>query len=247
MSKQDRQGIRHASEVEQRYGLNKRMSEVMGVANDARDLAKETSNAFKGLSQDEIFKRLTNNGEWQGLYKANGEVYINASYIKTGELSADLIKTGAIKSSNYTESDGLLLSGMSIDLDRGIINSARFKLNELGEIEATAGKIGGFEIGNGIKHAVLNGQYLDTIEIDFLKIATTVEGGSTVDHIKRDAALSQGMLNITNDSTMRETEGSFDGTFALYTENGRQFTLRVDPDTMTVKVVEVTPASEVTI
>lgn len=50
-------------------------------------------------SQEEAFKRLTN-GETQGIYLDNGRLYVNASYIKTGNLLADLITAGKIQSAN---------------------------------------------------------------------------------------------------------------------------------------------------
>lgn len=49
------------------------------------------------LSQEQIFNILTNNGTVQGVYMEQGKIYINASYIKTGVLSADLIRTGSLK------------------------------------------------------------------------------------------------------------------------------------------------------
>lgn len=39
------------------------------------------------MTQLEIFNKLTNNGETQGLYLYNNKVYLNASYIDTGELA----------------------------------------------------------------------------------------------------------------------------------------------------------------
>ena len=49
------------------------------------------------LNQESIFNRLTDNGQMQGMILADGQIYINASYIKTGILNADLIKTGKIQ------------------------------------------------------------------------------------------------------------------------------------------------------
>lgn len=37
MSKQDRQGVRTASELEQKYSFGKRFAEILGIATDARD------------------------------------------------------------------------------------------------------------------------------------------------------------------------------------------------------------------
>lgn len=57
-------------------------------------------------TQTDIFNKLTDNGTLPGLFMQNGQLYVNASYIKTGELLADLIKTGIMKSnSGLTEFD----------------------------------------------------------------------------------------------------------------------------------------------
>lgn len=40
------------------------------------------------LTQQEIFNRLTNNGETQGIYLSNGKLYINATYIVTGRIAS---------------------------------------------------------------------------------------------------------------------------------------------------------------
>lgn len=49
-----------------------------------------------GLTQTEVFNLLTNNGALQGLYMSGGQLYMNATYIKTGALNADLITTGSL-------------------------------------------------------------------------------------------------------------------------------------------------------
>ena len=55
------------------------------------------------LTQKQIFNILTNNGQTQGIYLQNGHLYINASYIKSGQISADLIN---LKNINVTNSSG---------------------------------------------------------------------------------------------------------------------------------------------
>ena len=51
-------------------------------------------------SQEEALKRLTNNYQNAGLYLENGALYMNATYIKTGNLLANLITAGKIQSAN---------------------------------------------------------------------------------------------------------------------------------------------------
>lgn len=47
-------------------------------------------------SQEEVYKRLTNNGQNTGLYLENGSLYMNATYIHSGTLSADYIYGGTL-------------------------------------------------------------------------------------------------------------------------------------------------------
>lgn len=58
--------------------------------------ANAASGAVDGQTQQSIFKKLTNNGQTQGIYLKNGKLYINASYMDTGTLNANLITSGGI-------------------------------------------------------------------------------------------------------------------------------------------------------
>lgn len=62
---------------------------------------------------------------------------INANFITTGTLDASRITTGILKSANYKSG----VSGMSINLASGAIDTVRFKVNAAGEITCTGGKI----------------------------------------------------------------------------------------------------------
>lgn len=105
MSKQDRVYTRTASDLERKYNFGKRFAEIMGIATDAQDTAKNAldavSNLDNDLTQEEIFNILTNNGESQAIYREDGLIYINASFIKTGYISSDMIKAGVIRSLDY--------------------------------------------------------------------------------------------------------------------------------------------------
>lgn len=59
------------------------------------DTAVNTLNS--SLTQQEIFNRLTNNGQTQGIYLTGGKLYLNATYIKSGTMSADYIKGGVLE------------------------------------------------------------------------------------------------------------------------------------------------------
>jgi hypothetical protein len=70
------------------------MTKEQGVlVEQAREATQQLNDS---LTQEEIFNRLTGGGEEQGVILYNGKVYINASYINTGEMSADRIRGGTL-------------------------------------------------------------------------------------------------------------------------------------------------------
>lgn len=60
--------------------------------------------AEKIVNFERVFNALTDNGKQEGIYMQNGHLYINASYIKSGQISADLI---SLKNINVTNSSGV--------------------------------------------------------------------------------------------------------------------------------------------
>lgn len=59
--------------------------------------------AEKIVNFERVFNALTDNGKQEGIYMQNGHLYINASYIKSGQISADLIN---LENINVTNSSG---------------------------------------------------------------------------------------------------------------------------------------------
>lgn len=59
-------------------------------------------------SQEEVYKRLTNNGQNTGLYLENGSLYMNATYIHSGTLSANYIYGGSLKLGGSNNVNGQL-------------------------------------------------------------------------------------------------------------------------------------------
>nr|DAG11390.1 MAG TPA: hypothetical protein [Caudoviricetes sp.] len=57
----------------------------------------------KIVNFERVFNALTDNGKQEGIYMQNGHLYMNASYIKSGQISADLIN---LKNINVTNSSG---------------------------------------------------------------------------------------------------------------------------------------------
>lgn len=66
-----------------------------------------------GLTQAEIVSKLTEDGAAQGIFLQNGQLYVNASYINSGELNASLITAGVLRSK-----DG---ETFVLDLDKGTL------------------------------------------------------------------------------------------------------------------------------
>lgn len=68
------------------------------------DGAWQELDAKKIVNFERVFNALTDNGKQEGIYMQNGHLYINASYIKSGQISADLIN---LKNINVTNSSGV--------------------------------------------------------------------------------------------------------------------------------------------
>lgn len=66
---------------------------VNGANQSASDAKDSVERLDSSLTQREIFNRLTNNGQTQGIYLTGGRIYINGEYIKAGTISTDRIES----------------------------------------------------------------------------------------------------------------------------------------------------------
>lgn len=93
ISKQDRTHSRTPTDLERKYNFGKTFAEFIGLTNEAKKAAEDAQEAAKNLdalTQDELFDRLTNHGQSQGIYKGeDGNIYINASFIESGVIVSD--------------------------------------------------------------------------------------------------------------------------------------------------------------
>ena len=94
-SKQDLVAARTAQDVERKYNFGKTFAEVMGMAEEAQKAAEKAqeaadnaTGAVEDLDQKMIFNLLTNNGEIQGLFMKDGQIYVNVSYLATGVITS---------------------------------------------------------------------------------------------------------------------------------------------------------------
>lgn len=94
----------------------------------------------KTLTQQQIFNRLTNNGQLQGIYQKNGLLYINAEYIDAKTLSAISANLGAITGGSLNINNKFIVNA------NGVLTAKGATID--GTITATKGNIGGFDINN---------------------------------------------------------------------------------------------------
>lgn len=152
MSKQDGYSSRTAVDLERKYNFGKTFAEVYNLVSDAQRAAQEAQNAFDGLDQEQIFNLLTNGGKAQGIYRDDtGNVYVNASYIKSGKLAADYIDTTNLKvnaaniTGSLTVGDGVLPDNLATkgEIPKNIselINDSGFQ-NETGVTNIVGGVV----------------------------------------------------------------------------------------------------------
>lgn len=108
ISKQDGVSPRTAADLERKYQFGRTFAEFYGLITDARESAEDAVDDLDSkLNPEEIFNRLTNYGQAQGIYRENDDIYINASYIRSGTISADLINVNDLNLSGVISFDDL--------------------------------------------------------------------------------------------------------------------------------------------
>lgn len=148
------------------------------------DVAAVAQQAVNSQTQEDIFNKLTNGGKMQGIYLKDGEIYINASYIKAGELLADLLKTGVISSADGT---------VKVDLTNNKVVVATLIDGRKGKIELTASGI------NGYGWDSTAGDYYNTLSITpGSRTSESSESFTTITSVGSDAGLA--IYGATNES-----------------------------------------------
>ena len=87
---------------------------------------QSTDDLDNNLTQQEVFNRLTNNGQTQGIYLSNKRLYINASYIATGTISDASGRNYWNLSSGYLQTTSGYIGGLTIE--NSYIGNSTFKL-----------------------------------------------------------------------------------------------------------------------
>ena len=125
MSKQDRQGVRTATDLERKYNFGKSFGEVYGLLSDAQRAIEQANEAILGLDSkldsEEIFNRLTNYGQVQGIYRGNdNEIYINATYIRTGTVAYEQLPSTVAKTSDIPKKLSELFDDVGYQTESGV-------------------------------------------------------------------------------------------------------------------------------
>lgn len=208
-----------------------------GKAYDAGDWGKKDNYTNKDevidavdkkLTQEDIFNRLTNNGASQGMFIEDGNVYFNATYIKSGEINSDLIKTGKISSKDgsvYFDLDNSEIHTTdnkfvtTLDKNSIIIKSGDNTLARLSGYDETYGTENVVQIAD----AMLK---LDTYQYDDTEKTTThtntmVLDGSSITFRAGEVTSSSSMSSLSNAglSTERITFNNAIGTLTAQKES----------------------------
>ena len=212
-------------------------SKAKGEAYDAGDWGKKDNYTNKDevvdavdkkLTQEDIFNRLTNNGASQGMFIEDGNVYFNATYIKSGEINSDLIKTGKISSKDgsvYFDLDNSVVHTTdgqfvtTLDKNSILIKSGDNTLARLNGYDETYGTENVVQIAD----AMLK---LDTYQYDDTEKTTThtntmVLDGSSITFMAGEVTSSSSMSSLSKAGlvTERIIFGNANGTLTAQKES----------------------------
>ena len=102
-----------------------------------QSIASSAINTYdNGLDQAKVLNRLTNGGQSQGIYLENGNLYIHASYLKSGTISANCIGANTITVDKLKGAISDTGNTWTIDLTNGTMT-----IGEISAAKITSGSI----------------------------------------------------------------------------------------------------------
>ena len=127
------------------------LAEAINNANENAKSAQTAVTTLDGnLNQEGVFNRLTNNGQLQGLYMDGGNLYMNASYIKTGTMKAGRIESNGGESYWDLSTGQMRLYALGSNLKIGRISTGT------GTVDSRVQSL--IELGDGMKYTDKYGQ-----------------------------------------------------------------------------------------
>lgn len=185
-----------------------------------RSIANETVDA---QTQTFIFNKLTNNGALQGLFMQNGNLYMNASYIKTGYLNANLITSGKIQSANgkvyFDLTNNTLvcdkmvsttISGITADIGREVLNGSYY---DALKVYNTSSPTYGIMLRPGDSS---NAPELVSISKSMRMKAVTQQGGGSRDMGESGVIVTTNGYTVVHGQNVRMSESNAQGTSSSY-------------------------------
>lgn len=120
------------------------------------DAEKLVDKLDESLEQQEIFNRLTNDGANKGIYMSNGELYVNATYLKSGIIGDGQGKNYWSLTSGYFQTTYGVIGGLSIDNNK----LYRYKLTLDSNTSGLYIGTDGFSVGGGSCYTAMANGYL---------------------------------------------------------------------------------------
>lgn len=210
----------------------------LGTPLDVQTVTVVKEQDMQELSQEDIFNILTNNGQTQGIFLRNGKIYINASYIQSGTLSANLIKGGTLKLGGSNNTYGTLQILDSRGNVIGTWNKDGIEAENAtitGVINGTSGRIGNWAftengITSNVKFNELTGGDSGLIEqstrvkyqVQLLKYGVTEVNRKYIAMIIRTRAGS------STSSFLQRFSVAYDGTVTVGVPSGENIQITTD-------------------
>ena len=153
--------------------------------------------------QQELFDRITNGGQVQGIYLQEDpndhimKLYINATYVGTGILASQNLVDDA--QSHYTR------VGMKIDTSNGVIKTPKFGVDESGNVYiasgATIGDLSNYATNTSVSNSVSSG--INGLKNQMQDGQTTINGGCIT-----TGTINANLVNVTNLNADNITTGN---------------------------------------
>lgn len=164
---------------------------------DKTDIDNAVKEYDTSLGQDEVFNKLTNGGEDQGIYIQDGKLYINANYILAGLLAGKFINAKGMKVIDKDNQTTLYID------DNGKIHILATEFSLQGKSVSDIATDAATEEAK--KYKTLN----VTLSNEYQGIPTDAEGNyTTFPECKTTVTVLYGDENVTNSATITFTAGS---------------------------------------
>jgi hypothetical protein len=164
---------------------------------DKTDIDNAVKEYDTSLGQNEVFNKLTNGGEDQGIYIQDGKLYINANYILVGLLAGKFINAKGIKVIDKDNQTTLYID------DNGKVHILATEFSLQGKSVSDIATDAATEEAK--KYKTLN----VTLSNEYQGIPTDAEGNYTAfPECKTTVAALYGDENVTNSATITFTAGS---------------------------------------